>query len=68
MKRRDLITELIRQAMEAKSTFGLVRHGANHDVYEVGGVRLAIPRHREISENLARAILRQAATGKGGTP
>lgn len=51
MKRKDLIKKL-----EAAG-FTMVRHGSNHDVYAKGNVKEAIPRHREINEMLARAIL-----------
>lgn len=39
--------------------FVLERHGGNHDVYIRGTVREIIPRHREINERLAKAILKR---------
>jgi hypothetical protein len=36
----------------------LVRHGSRHEVWEVGGVRVSIPRHRDINEWTAEAIMR----------
>jgi predicted RNA binding protein YcfA (HicA-like mRNA interferase family) len=39
----------------------LLRHGARHDIWTDGDREEAIPRHVEISERLARHILRQAA-------
>lgn len=53
MKRRDLIKRL-----EAAG-FRKVRDGANHDIYKRGNEEEPIPRHREINENLAKAIIRR---------
>ena len=53
MKQRDLVKKL-----EAAG-FHFERHGGNHDVY----VRLSdveqVPRHKELTEILARAIIRK---------
>ena len=53
MKRRDLIKLL------ESNGWKLVRRGAEHDIYQKDGQIEAIPRHREINENLARAIIRR---------
>ena len=53
MKQRDLIKKL-----EAAG-FTLERHGGNHDVYVRGEAKEQIPRHKEINEVLARAIMRK---------
>ena len=53
MKRKDLIDLLERNGWSFK------RDGANHDVYEKDGVMEVVPRHREISENLAKAIIKR---------
>jgi mRNA interferase HicA len=53
MKQRDLIKKL------ESAGFTLVRHGSNHDVYMRGTDKEEIPRHREINERLAKAILRK---------
>lgn len=37
-----------------------LRHGRRHDVWTDGERQEAIPRHTEINEKLARAILRRA--------
>jgi mRNA interferase HicA len=37
-----------------------LRHGAKHDVWTDGERQEPIPRHAEINERLARAILRRA--------
>jgi len=38
----------------------LLRHGSRHDVWSRGLARLTVPRHDEINEHTARAILREA--------
>ena len=53
MKRRDLIGKL-----EANGWY-LLRHGDNHDVYTNGVVNEPIPRHKEINELLAKAIIKR---------
>lgn len=54
MKQRDLIKKLKNAGFEFK------RHGSDHDVYErEDGQTEEIPRHREINERLAKAILRK---------
>lgn len=53
MKQRDLIKRL------EKVGFKFYRHGSDHDVYVRGNHMEEIPRHREINERLAKAILRK---------
>ena len=53
MKRKDLIEILVRNGWTLK------RHGGEHDIYTNGKDREAIPRHKEIAENLAKAIIRR---------
>lgn len=54
MKRADLIRKL-----EAHG-WTLKRNGTNHDIY-TNGIRMEpIPRHREVNEKLAQAILKRA--------
>jgi mRNA interferase HicA len=45
--------------------WAFLRHGGNHDVWSDGDRLEYVPRHAEINENLARKILRKAATRKG---
>ena len=56
MKQRDLIKKLEAVGFEFK------RHGTDHDIYERDGVIEQIPRHREINEKLAKAIIRKWGT------
>ena len=53
MKQRDLIKKLEAIGFEFK------RHGADHDIYERNGATEKIPRHREINEKLAKAIIKK---------
>ena len=53
MKRRDLIKLL------ESNGWWLLRNGSNHDIYTNGQECETIPRHREIKENLARAIIKR---------
>lgn len=53
MKQRDLIKKL------ENIGFRFERHGGNHDIYSRGNDLEKIPRHKEINERLARAILRK---------
>ncbi len=53
MKRNELIKRL-----EADG-FTFDRHGSNHDLYVKGNVKETIPRHNEIDERLAKAILKR---------
>ena len=53
MKQRDLIKKL------EDGGFIFERHGNNHDVYVRGTEREEVPRHKEINERLAKAILKR---------
>ena len=53
MKNRELVKKL-----EAAG-FSLERHGNNHDIYTRGLDEEQIPRHKEINERLAKAIIRK---------
>ena len=53
MKRRDLIKLLERNGWRLK------RDGGDHDIYTDGQHMEPIPRHREIDEDLAKAIIKR---------
>ena len=53
MKRNDLIKKLV------DSGFVFDRHGGNHDIYVKENKKETIPRHKEIDERLAKAILKR---------
>lgn len=55
MKRRDLIKEL------EDGGFRFLRDNGDHTVYaKPGHRRIEVPKHREINENTARTILKDA--------
>lgn len=53
MKRRDLIRLLERNG------WWFYRNGSGHDIYTNGQVRESIPRHSEIKEPLAKALIKR---------
>lgn len=53
MKYRDLVKLL------EKNGFKYVRNGGNHDIYSNGRKTEAVPRHNEVSEGLAKAIIKR---------
>lgn len=53
MKRRDLIKLFV------SNGWWLLRSVANHDIYTNGEKSEPIPRHSEIKEQLAKAIIRR---------
>ena len=53
MKYRDLVRKL------EKIGFKFERHGGKHDVYKRGSEEEQVPRHRDVNERLARAILKK---------
>ena len=53
MKHRDLIKLLV------KNGWYLKEQGSNHDKYTDGRNVEMIPRHSELNENLAKAIIRR---------
>ncbi len=53
MKRKDLIKML------KDNGWWLLREGSNHDIYTNGTKLEPIPRHNEINELLAKAIIRR---------
>jgi mRNA interferase HicA len=62
MKRVDLIKKIEEFGCE------LVRHGGKHDWYRnpATGEMQAVPRHREIKENMARHIIRKLSNPADG--
>lgn len=53
MKQRDLIDLMVKNGWQLK------RRNGKHDIYVKGTDREAIPRHRELAEGLAQAIIRR---------
>jgi mRNA interferase HicA len=57
MKRRDLENRL------HSLGWRLVRHGGRHDVWSNGEREIVVPRHNEINEYTAKAIIKEAGGG-----
>lgn len=53
MKRKDLIK------LFEKNGWKLLREGGNHSVYTNGTENEAIPRHSEVNERLAKALIKK---------
>lgn len=53
MKRRDL------EKLFKDNDWYFLRSGSNHDVYTNGKDTEMIPRHKEVNENLAKAIIKR---------
>ena len=53
MKRRELILKFTRKGWYLK------RHGASHDIFTDGVHTEIIPRHPDIKENLAKALIKK---------
>lgn len=64
MRRADLVRTITEYGCV------LVRHGGNHDWYRnpLTGVAQAVPRHREVSEYLARRIIASLRNPENGGP
>lgn len=53
MKQKELVRKLL------KAGFEFYDHGANHDRYKRDDVIETLPRHKEVNERLAKAILKR---------
>jgi len=58
MKRVDLLRTIGAAARDAGLPWQMLRQGSDHEVWELDGLRVVIPRHREINERTAGKILR----------
>ncbi|GAA0716771.1 hypothetical protein Drose_36795 [Dactylosporangium roseum] len=67
MKRVDLLKKIRTAAAGKGVDFGLHREGTSHSIYRCDGQNVVVPRHTEINEITARAIMRdlEDQLGKG---
>ncbi|HEX8133522.1 MAG TPA: hypothetical protein VF880_08845 [Actinomycetes bacterium] len=65
MKRRKLIRRIAKEALRQGVHWKVHRQGASHTIYLLGSTRIPIPRHHEIGERLALAILAEAEAELG---
>ncbi len=60
MKRGLLLKEMSMIARDAGFELRLLRDSGGHSVYVINGRRIPVPRHREVNERTAKAILNDA--------
>ncbi|MFE7217052.1 type II toxin-antitoxin system HicA family toxin [Streptomyces sp. NPDC057611] len=60
MKKSDLIKVLSEVAANHGAELRLIRQGARHEIYLINSTRLVVPRHKEVVEGTARAIIKDA--------
>lgn len=58
MKRLDLIHAVSIAARDAGLLWVLLRQGASHEIWDLDGLRVTVPRHREIDDRTAGRIMR----------
>lgn len=67
MRRTDLEKQLRAIAKTKAVAFSKSREGANHTIFNMNGTKIPVPRHREISEHLAKKILKDARAAVDNT-
>ena len=60
VKRTELLRELGDIAKRKGLSLDLVRHGANHDIYQIGAAMLVVGRHADVPELTAKGTIRKA--------
>jgi hypothetical protein len=58
VKRGDLIRKVQRAAKDHGMAFSLLRTSGGHEVWSLDGIRVIIPRHKEINERTGQGIYR----------
>lgn len=58
MKRRELIKTITRAAKANGLKFTVARQGGKHEVYELDGLMVPIPRHNDIDHQLSQLIFK----------
>lgn len=56
MKRTVLLRKIARSANRAGAEWRLVRDRGDHEVWSLDGIRVVVPRHREVNEMTALGI------------
>ena len=57
-KKRDFVRQVRSLARRHGTTAELIRQGS-HEIWQCAGLTFSIPRHREIAEGTARAIIKR---------
>lgn len=58
-KRRDVLSTIAQAARARGLNWVLVREGANHSVFALDGLRIPVPRHRDLDQQMARILYRE---------
>ena len=58
MKRRDLLRVISSAARASGLRWTLLRQGSDHEIWDLDGLRVIVPRHREVHERTAGKIMR----------
>lgn len=66
-KRTEIIKRIAKAAKAAEMTFEIKREGANHTIYSLDGLTIAIGRHNEFGHQYTEMIYKQCEPklGKG---
>ena len=59
VKRSELLRQLTVLARDEGRTLDFIREGSRHTLFSIGRARVVVPRHREVNERTAQAILRK---------
>jgi hypothetical protein len=59
MKRRELVRRIAKRARQVDAQWAFVREGANHTIYELGGMVIPIPRHTELDGPAPEMIFKE---------
>ena len=58
MKRTALLVKISKRARVVGVSWSLSAHGAKHDRYSCGAINVTVPRHQEINDYTAEAIMK----------
>jgi hypothetical protein len=58
VRRTDLLRRIARQARAGNVEWRLVREGRQHEIWQCGTTRVSVPRHREVNNYTAEAIMK----------
>ena len=65
MKRRELLKKITAAARSRGLALEQIREGANHTIFGIGDYHFPVPRHTEINEYTAQAIMNDLADQLG---
>jgi len=65
VKRTDHVNEVRQAAAAGGVAMTLVREGSEHEIWECGGVKFQVPRHRELTPGVVSSNRRKLAAVLG---